>query len=518
MKKILALALALIMVLGLATTASAEPTEQITVATTDNHSYAVYQILKGTLAEVEKDGKTVVVMTDVAEGANYKAGEDLTAALAALEAKKDAADAEALEEILKYVDMTTTAIGTVDNKTPLMVEPGYYLLKDMGRTQGSDPDGISKSLYLVEVIDDVQLSPKRGVIVPEKKVDDKNDSDTTPNYNLKNEDSADYDIGDDVPFTLKATLPQNYDAYSAYKLVFHDEAQAGLTFLEDSVKVYLNEAVEANLIAADKYALNTETDDDCTFELTFADLKVAVPAAEAGDSIIVKFNATLNSDAQLGFAGNANEMYLEFSNDPNWVADPDEETPPPPPTDVTPKDKVVVFTYQVLVNKQDEDGEPLVGATFKLYKQLTEAPAEDSGITYETVVNGEVTEYWQDLGAVSGDQSTQFTWTGVDDGVYKLVEIEAPTGYNKIDDIKFEITAEHDKEAADPHLTVLDGGEVFKGDAQTGVLTANIQNKPGAVLPETGGMGTTLFYVIGGLLVAAAVVLLVTKKRMASAE
>ena len=486
MKKMIALVLALMMVLGLATTASAATTQTISVKSTDSHSYAVYQIFTGDL----EDGKLVNVV--LGENGKLPEGTTLAQALAALETVRGSADTAELAEILKYVDLTEDPVGTVNKDSSLSVTSGYYLLKDLGPTA----DNESYSLYIVEVVDDVEVNPKRGTIIPEKKVDDVNDSDATEEHNLKNEDSADYDIGDAVPFTLKATLPANYADFSVYKLVFHDEMEAGLTFLPETVQVYLG----STLLENTKYTLITETEDDCTFEIDFADLKKALPTAKAGDVITVKFSATLNAQAALGATGNANEMYLEFSNDPNWIPDPNAETPPPPPTDETPKDKVVVFTYQVVVNKVDQNNQPLAGATFELFK-------------WDLATNA-----WVSLGQQVGGAGTQFVWNGIDDGKYKLEEVDAPIGYNKLDPIEFVITATHTEEAANPELITLSADNTFVADKTTGALTANIQNLPGAVLPETGGAGTTIFYIVGGLLVAAAVILLVTKKRMASAE
>ena len=87
-----------------------------------------------------------------------------------------------------------------------------------------------------------------------------------------------------------------------------------------------------------------------------------------------------------------------------------------------------------------------------------------------------------------------------------------------MDPIDFSITAKHDADSADPHLTELNGGNLGAGNVNTGVIYAKIENLPGTLLPSTGGIGTTIFYLIGGILVLAAVVMLVTKKRMASAE
>ena len=111
-----------------------------------------------------------------------------------------------------------------------------------------------------------------------------------------------------------------------------------------------------------------------------------------------------------------------------------------------------------------------------------------------------------------------FVWEGLDDGDYKLVETTTPAGYNSISDILFTISAEHEKSSDNPQLTSLTGGDLFTGVVRTGQLTADIVNQAGNTLPSTGGMGTTIFYVVGSILVIGAVVLLVSKKRMNTAE
>jgi LPXTG-motif cell wall-anchored protein len=112
-----------------------------------------------------------------------------------------------------------------------------------------------------------------------------------------------------------------------------------------------------------------------------------------------------------------------------------------------------------------------------------------------------------------------FGFKGVDDGTYVLVETTIPEGYNAWNAVEFEITAAHDVESADPKLTSLTGGNLATGEFKdTGIIDTDIINKSGIELPETGGIGTTIFYIVGGLLAVAAVVLLVTKKRMATEE
>jgi len=502
LKRIFALVLALMMIMSLAATAfAAEATETISVSSADTHAYDVYQIFVGTL-----DGATGT-LSNIELGQNGKLpeGTTLAAALTALEALTNSSDTEKLAEATKYVDLTGTPVGTVSNGSSLDVEPGYYLMKD----KGALADGEGYSLYILQVVGDVTVNPKRGKVTSEKKVDDVNDS---TGYAESQKDSADYDIGDQVPFTLRGTLPEDYASYKTYYLAFHDTCGAGLTFNPASIKVFVGNTE----ITTGFEVKTTGLSDGCTFEVVFENTKT-ISSITAGSVITVKYTATLNENAALGFVGNTNVMKLEFSNDPNYTGDGDPDGENPPPTGFTPEDKVIVFTYQVVVNKVDADNKPLVGATFTLYKKLAAQPAEGSGVSYITETTGETTTYWQNLGSVVGTQLSTFTWTGIDDGIYRLVETATPAGYNSIDPIEFTVTATHDEEKADPHLLTLTGG-TFTGDLNAGTLTASVENKPGAVLPGTGGMGTTIFYIVGGILVLAAVVMLVTKKRMSSAE
>ena len=239
--------------------------------------------------------------------------------------------------------------------------------------------------------------------------------------------------------------------------------------------------------------------------------------------ITVEYTATLNENAVLGSAGNPNVVYLEYSNNPNWDVsfdengkpenpgedgkdndgdgEIDEEDEKKEPTGETPEDKVIVFTYKLTVNKVDEQKNPLAGAGFTLYKKNAA---------------GEYVQVGEEL---FGAELTTFEWKGLDDGDYKLEETTTPAGYNTIAPIEFTITAEHDLESDDPQLIVLDGGDLFTGEVDTDdILSADVENKSGITLPETGGIGTTIFYVLGGLLVLGAVVLLITKKRMSAAE
>lgn len=366
---------------------------------------------------------------------------------------------------------------------------GYYLIKN--DTVG---DNETYTSFILAVVKDVTVSPKGDKPTLEKKVKDANDTDgTTTNW----QDSADHDIGDDVPFKLTAKIASNFDDYTTYKFVFHDEQSAGLTFKPDTVEV----TVGGTKLTPDKYDVITSTGDKCTFHVVINDLK-QIPSAAAGAEVAVEYKSTLNEHAVIGSAGNPNEAYLGYSNNPHNSND----------TTTTPKDKVTVFTFKVVANKINGDNdEALKGAAFALYKKGQDSTWKLVGLNNATEANGKYT-------IVDPDQ-TKFDWVGLDDGEYKIEEIITPAGFNSIDPKIFRVTATHDEPSADPKLTALSGnmtsGEItFTPNKDDGSLTTKIVNNAGATLPSTGGIGTTIFYVVGGGLMVAAAVLLITKKRM----
>ena len=282
-----------------------------------------------------------------------------------------------------------------------------------------------------------------------------------------------------------------------------------LTYNKDA-KVYIKNENEAEpREVTDSFSITSAENADGTTTLTVSidDAKAAPVSAGNKAVITVEYTATLNEEAVPGGAGNVNKATLEYSNDPNWDGNGN------PPTGTTPEEVAVVFTLKTIVNKVEknpnydpnvegsEEFIPLKGAGFTLYKK------DVSG------------EYIQVGEEVKGEEMTQFVFSGLDDGDYMLKETTTPVGYNTIEDIYFTITAEHTVEG----LTTLEGtnaenGNVFTGELTAGSLTTNVENNKGATLPETGGIGTTIFYALGGLLTVGAVVLLVTKKRMSADE
>ena len=273
-------------------------------------------------------------------------------------------------------------------------------------------------------------------------------------------------IGDTVEYKVEIKV-----ADGAQKYTVTDTMSKGLTFNNSSLKVTANDAVTTD------YTLTSTTNG---FTLVLPETYVST--LTKGTTIIVTYNATLNKDAVIDGDGNANEVKLSYGNHQNTV-----------PSKVTTKSyqfdlvKVDGTTNKLLDGAEFElaDGETKLSFVKDTAGNYRVATTGDEGATTTiTVKNGKVNIY------------------GLAGKTYTLTETKAPDGYNKL------VTSEtvNLADGSKTHATIVDS--VYKDG---GVV---VENHAGTVLPSTGGMGTTLFYVIGGGLMVAAVVLLVTKKRM----
>lgn len=487
---------------GASTAMAADPTGGIQVADGDTHTYSVYQILTGTYGANGALGNVQAGTDFKVTNAAGDQGKDLTAAEAAEKLAKigsTESDQTKLAEILKFANLTTQYGSDLTASAPLTKVPaGYYLAKDKDDTVTGDD---AQTLYIVKVVGNSAVTITRKVDKPtfQKKVKDVNDS-TGDKSDWQ--DSADYDVNDEVPFQLTATLPTNeadFAAYKTYKLVFHDQQSAGLTFNKKSVVVKYGDKT----LGAGSYTVTENPEDKDTFDITIADAKAVKDAEDnaitvaAGGKFTVEYTSTLNENAVIGSTGNPNEASLEFSNNPNVGGEGE--------TGKTPTDKVIVFTYQLDINKTFNDGTPAENdlPKFKLYKF-------DSTTNDYTIDRGEVT-----ITKTEGGKYTA-SFKRVDDGKYKLVETKTPAGFNTAADTLFEITADHDVESDNPQLTVLKINTTA-GNTTTGTVTADVVNQKGSNLPSTGGMGTVLLYVAGVAVFALAGVTLVMALRRRNA-
>lgn len=564
-RKLTAVLLSLVMLLALAVPAFAAENYSITIRNDkEGHTYEAYQIFAGTVSsDEETNGETGGPMLgDITwgSGVNDASHAELLAALkadatiGALAGMPDAADAAAVAAALDGANAETAAafadvvsrflsdtatestagegVYTIDN-----LDAGYYLVKDQdGSLQGAADTATD---YIVQVLGNVAMEPKDSDIPTlEKKVYDEEFAvnDEAKTYGEGYNDVADWNIGDRVPFKLIGSIP-DMDAYDTYQYIFHDTISAGLRLDMGSFDVYVAQEKNQDPVALgwteidpENYTLTPTADG---FTLTIDNLKnFPYVNEEERKYILVFYDAVLNENAEIGLPGNENTAYLEFSNDPNGDG-----------LGRTAEDTVIVFTYELDGTKVDGEDETtkLEGAQFVLLNgaKSEAAMVVDGKVTGWVKVHSEAAagdvkmpETYEEWVERYGNQNVILTSAadgifkiaGLDDGTYYLREIQAPAGYNLLEeDVQLVITADTENGqnwAGEPGqaLTALNirvnDGELQPGNTETGIVNVTVANNQGATLPETGGMGTTLFYIIGGLLVVGAGVLLVVRIRM----
>lgn len=417
---------------------------------------------------------------------------------------------------------TATAADEVSQYKISGLSAGYYLVVDVN-TSGNETgntnlnEGDAYSAYILQVAGNVEVVTKSNVPTVEKKIAEGNDK--------KNATTA--KVGDVVNFELTGALPSNYEDYTSYKYEFHDTLSKGLTYNGD-VKVYVKNGEAETELADTSYTVapadkqTTTPSQDTTITVKFANLKTAKGENNADvtinkdSKIIVKYSATLNENAIVGGEGNTNTVKLVYSNDPNGTS-----------TGTTKDDKATVYTFQLNVTKVDgtDENTKLSGAKFKLYYETTENETTTKHYAIVTTTTGENKDKitgWtttEDAGTVlTTDDNGNITVKGLKEGTYYLEETEAPAGYNKL-------TAPVEVKIANKTNTIYEL-ESVTADNESGTVDTNnkaigkitIANNKGSTLPSTGGMGTKLFYTIGGILMAGAAIVLVVRKRRSDAE
>lgn len=501
---------------GASTAMAADTTYKVSVDSTDSHTYDAYQVFTGTLAS---DGTT---LSDLKWGANSKRAEGVNVGdsvdettVKTLTDVASKSNKEIQDAVNKYVDFTGTAAARgITKDTPKRLAAGYYVFKDVT----SVAQGDALSLHLTKVVGPTALKAKKDVPEVEKKVKENVKAISETAYGTQYNDTADYNIGDMVPFHLIGSVP-DMSNYDTYKYIFHDTLDAAFDALaKTDVKVYLS---------SDKIKDDTDTDitENATVEVSgqgisvsFADLK-NVESAVKGKYIIVEYSAKLNSSAVIGGNGNRNSVYLEYSNNPNQSGTGDSDN-----TGRTPEDKVVVFTYELDTTKVDKNdpSKKLKDAKFKLYRGSGEEKQ------YAQVTDGKVSGWTTEANAteLSSDAQGLFKVTGLDDGTYYLEETVAPDGYNKLTNpvaviISADTTNGQEWTNYDQTpLTKIDvtvDGTKGTGNAAAGTAAITVANVKGNTLPSTGGMGTVLLYVAGVAVFALAGVTLVMALRRRNA-
>lgn len=494
MKKLLGLLVAVVMTLAMSVSVFADTNYTITLPN-NGHTYEIYQIFKGTYDTSDQ------TLSNVKWGKNGTGTEDTDVAeniLTELKSVNSSAESVKLEKIKIYADLTTTAFETGTNNS-VTVPAGYYLIKDVDGSQAGEYDAYTT--YVVLVAGNVSVVPKSVKPTVEKQVLDETADAEAGNENGWGE-SADHAINETFQFKLTAKLPKdtNYEAYNKYTVKFTDKMSDGVTFESiESVKVG-----DVKLQNSEYTTTVRPNQEGSSWQLTIDDVKTISGVSLGTNEVKVEviYNAHLNEKAYIndqdGTTTNKNEVYLEYSNNPNATGEGE--------FGKTPEDSVWVFTYQIDNKKVNEANAPLPGVGFRLYQEngTTEIP-----LIYDNLLNAyrlcKVGETSVEM--KSADGSGKFDIKGLDAGTYVLKETTTPSGYNSCQPITITINATHKEEP--------DGASAkteFTGTSENRNNT--IINRKGSSLPETGGIGTTIFYVVGGILMAGAVILLITKKKM----
>ena len=301
----------------------------------------------------------------------------------------------------------------------------------------------------------------------------------------KKADKTNADVGQIVTYTITGKVPDS-TGFDTYIYTIEDTMSAGLTFNRDSLKVKVGNTD----VTADTNKCKI-TYDETTAPNTFK-VSIIVKNCTVGDPIEVTYNATVNEKAIAVVS--KNEAKLTYSNDPTDSTK----------TTITPPQEQKVYTSKIVIDKFESGNKntKLPNAKFVLYKE--EKTGETVSKVYyhwnKTAKKVEWVTNMTDATVVTTNDQGEATFNGLADGTYYLVETEAPAGYNPL---------------TEPVEVTVEGSSTETAKLS---VTAEVANKTGTTLPSTGGMGTTIFYVLGSALVLGAVVLLVTKKRMSTKD
>lgn len=558
MKKGIAIALVIIMTVLMTVPAMAETLTQNVNNETD-HDYKAYQIFSGTQADGDSalgdvawgsdidqslaaSGKTKIV--EELSKSKYFASCTTAKAVADILAGKGDRCAEAVEfsQIAhRCLKADATGKDIPKNSSSVQLENGYYLIVDQTEVadsvaglDGKDP-AIAKNPAILQVTKkgDIHIAMKYSVPAVEKQVADSNKV-----YGSH----MDLNIGDDANYRIIGSLPTNLNEFAQYNYCFKDTLSKGLTYNEDAeVYIYLDGNV-ANNDSANKVKITSKFETPTTSveagtgktTLTINCVNLAEKDGEGNykitgmtttSKIVLEYTAKLNSDAAIGntestVPGNGNEAYIIYSNDPNGTG-----------YGKTVTDTAFVFTFELDVKKVDggtSDLKPLKDAEFTLSRTVK---VDGSDVTQYAVVSAD--------GKLTGWTATEAEATklksgtdgickvvGLDAGTYTLTEVKAPAGYNKLSDPytlviepTYQTVASSGTDMDSIKVVILDvsrGTETYEhtGNPTTGSVTATVKNEKGLSLPETGGMGTTILYALGGVFIVVSGILLVTKKRV----
>jgi len=496
-----------------------------------DHTFKAYQIFTGDVAEL--NGQTVLsnvewnvkdinvtyflnlLSTDKTLGSDFNTQMDAAKVAGKIKEYTNSPEKAIAVARCAYNSRTLSAGAPMTSSSFTAASDGYYLLVD------ESPNGITISsagnfsvLTLCKAGISVTLATKYVNPTVAITVED-NDSGVNSFGS-----SADHATNESFKFKMTAKLPKSdaYKYYYEYGLSFEHTLASTIQFegndsnIADDVNVTITcGSDKKDLQKGTDYSIFFPTAESDKYDISIHNVKNHFSADELeanGATIDVTYKAHLKNTAAVTTDGtklttNTGSVYLIFPDNPHKHGDYCGQTA---------TSTAYVYTYGVTIKKvgDNENGRPLLGATFRLYSKQTCAENEEIYLKSAAPLGGNNEYLIADSTTTTGvDLVTPsdglININGLDAGTYYLKEIKAPDGYNTLTEpVTLTIAAEHTETSI----------KVGLGTVDSGTMTKIVINNSGVVLPSTGGMGTTIFYVVGGLLMVGAAVLLVTKKRM----
>ncbi len=408
---------------------------------------------------------------------------------------------------------------------------GYYIVMD----------GESFS-YMLQVTENVTISPKSGIPTVEKKVHEDStlvgtDAMTKHPDDTDFNDVADWDMGQTESFKLYANLPAEMWGYDAYKLEFNDTFSKGITVTDENGNALTGNTIDGANYKVTYIVNGTETgfttspftttaftqsnNAEGTIKFSTENIKTALAGVgvTSGEvTIAIEYYAELNANAVVGTGGNDNSFTLTYTSGPDTSGSGTSETQP---------DEVTVFTFEIDGTKVDSEDETvkLEGAEFILGRDTNGDDAADEWATVDTY--GKITGWIASESGATKVKSLvdtgKFNFTGVDSGTYILKETKAPEGYNTLDEeiviVVESVNGSDNIYTQDKLDDVITGvtytiGDEAEATATNGIVPITVKNSQGSKLPETGDTGRVVFYAVGSIGTALCLVFLITKRRM----
>ena len=527
------------------------------------HTYKLYQLLKGDVSGLNIDGGTGT-LSNVEKGDQAVAGKTAEEIYTLIENKTGEELGKTAWSLVKTGATPKYMIDGTGSNATKEVENGYYVIEDTYSGSQVTDGSNTISRYIVAVAGDTTVAPKSDFPTVDKKIVDTDANKSLDDYG-KTDTAA---IGDTIEYEVTGKLP-DMTGYTYYYYYITDTMSKGLTLVDDYVKSDSSKT-GGFTVTIGNTTLVRGTDyhvykDGQEFKLTIVGLKQLAKdnSWSKGTSISIKYNALVNENAKIGTDANTNTVHLNYSNNPN-TSDQHDDTNKPGipdnsvPTGIGPNKVTKTYVTELTLNKVDTEGNALNGAEFTLvgdnlkklivntnvdfvvandgtyYKLKTGVYTEtqsttdtadkyvDTNIKYKRVVTTEVETADERSHTIVAtvDDSGRLTFTGLNAGTYTLKETKTPEGYSTMKDETITISATQGSANAEVGgditwmMSVNDPATITDINVSTdGKISANVVNTKGNVLPSTGGIGTRIFYIIGGLLMAAAAVVLITKVR-----